>query len=201
MKKLNLFKKILHIIYEVVTWSITIIVLSVGVSAFSEKITGEPDANVIGINITIVQTGSMASVHPVNEDRLKDVRGGLLQVDDVVILRKPNRNEDIKVGTIVTYLHESGYLIIHRVSEKFVMGGKVYYRTRGDANNVSDPIVLTKDDIRGVYLFRIPAAGKIVKYLRSKYGIVAILLIIFIKLFVKLEEEKEKAKQTPLMRY
>lgn len=201
MKKSNLFEKILHLVYEIITWSVTIIVLSVGVSAFSEKITGEPDANVIGVNITIVQTSSMASVHPVNEERLKDVRGGLLQVDDLVIVKKPNRNDDIEVGTIVTYLHESGYIIIHRVSEKFVMGGKVYYRTRGDANNVSDPIVLTKDDIRGVYLFRIPGAGKIVKYLRSKYGIVAILLIIFIRLFVKSEEEKEKSKQTPLMKY
>ncbi len=75
-------------------------------------------------------------------------------------------NGDIKPGTIVTYLKLGKVPITHRVlsidGEKLVM--------KGDAVEDPDPWPVTISDVKGVYLFKIPYAGFVLYFIRTKLG-------------------------------
>ncbi len=165
---------------------------------FAEWITKDPSLNVVGVNIYVIGSESMSRVDPSNEEALKGTRAGFLQVDDVVVIRKLSKNTRLSVGDIVTYVNEDGLTIVHRIVDVRLVGGEVLYYTRGDANNVNDPRPLRRSDIRGAFLFRIPYFGEIAFFLKSKYGISAIIIAIFLNLFAKYLSIVEREKFDPL---
>lgn len=200
MKNKKVSKKILHVIYETIAWIVSLLVFMVGVFTFMEVVFKDPSLNPLGINIYVVVSSSMASVDESNEQALKNVRAGFIKVNDLVVVKRIRKPAEIKTGDIVTYLDDNGNVIIHRVSKVYTDGEKKRFITRGDANNTDDPVTLSEDDLKGYFLFRIPMLGEIVRYLQSPYGIVAVLLIVLIELMLKQELEREKRKNTPLLK-
>ena len=186
----------LKIALSIIEWAFAIIFLLVGLSSFMSAITKNPKYNFIGINIYCVMTESMASVNSEN-DYLKDFHAGFINVDDAVIVKNLPKNYQVKVGDIVTFLDQNGTPIIHRVREVLTVNGVTYYITRGDANNADDPMI-TRQNITGIYLFKIPYIGGFMLFLKSPYGIIAILIVIFIWLYAKYLKEIEKEKLNPL---
>jgi len=86
---------------------------------------------------------------------------------DMIITGPPDSqiNGEVKPGTVVTY-ERSKELITHRVLS--IEGDNLV--TKGDATEDPDPWPVTKSDIRGIYLFKIPYVGFMLNFIRSKLG-------------------------------
>lgn len=107
--------------------------------------------------------------------------------------------DSLKVGDVVTFRASPGSptLITHRVIEVIDAGGKIRYRTQGDANEDPDPFIVTQEMVVGKYDFQIPHWGKTMQLLRSKVGYFLFIFFpgtfIVMREFVKLYKELDAA--------
>jgi signal peptidase I len=76
-----------------------------------------------------------------------------LNIGDAVIIDKKYDKENLKEGDIIAYLDNKGDLIIHRIMKKNYDGT---YITKGDFNNVADPLYVNKEQIQGKIRLKIP---------------------------------------------
>jgi signal peptidase len=84
---------------------------------------------------------------------------------------------DARPGDIVTFRDPDNAkrLITHRVRAMRVQGDAVVFRTRGDANNVSERWRVPASGEIGRVMYRIPKLGWVLSYARSK-GLFVLLL-------------------------
>lgn len=84
---------------------------------------------------------------------------------------------DARPGEIVTFRDRDNAerLITHRVRAMHVQGDAVVFRTRGDANNVSETWRVQADGEIGRLMYRIPKLGWVLDFARSK-GLFVLLL-------------------------
>lgn len=84
-----------------------------------------------------------------------------------LVVVRPVDPEDIGIGTVITYQLESGEaaVVTHRVSE-VVRGldGQVRFRTRGDANQGSDRVLVRPVQVRGAVWYSVPYLGYFNRY-------------------------------------
>ena len=98
-----------------------------------------------------------------------------IQVGSVVVANENYKYEDINIGDVIVF--KSGdSRVTHRVAEKTSEG----LRTKGDANEVEDKIITTKDTFSGKVLCSIPKAGFVAKMLSEPKG--KVLAVVFIAL-------------------
>lgn len=116
---------------------------------------------IFGIRAYVVRTGSM-------EPEIKT--GSICFVD--------SRAEfaDIKQGDVITFSVSKGTAVTHRAVR--IEDGCVY--TKGDANNAEDEEAVTQESFIGKCVFNIPMIGNAVRFLRSPYGIVAVVMLIIL---------------------
>jgi signal peptidase len=64
-------------------------------------------------------------------------------------------------GQIITFYDSPGSktVINHRIVAVVHQRGRVFYRTKGDANNAADPVLRPSSDVIGVYESKIPRGG------------------------------------------
>ena len=96
------------------------------------------------------------------EDFLKfRFRNGFNKGDLILIVGKPP--EKIKVGDVIVFMADHPEPIIHRVIKKVYNSNvnQYYFQTKGDHNTRSlySEMQISKDDILGVGVFRIPYLG------------------------------------------
>ncbi len=105
-------------------------------------------------------------------------RAGDLLVDRRVTAAAAAR---LRPGQIVTYRlpgpEDPPLLVTHRIVATFPAVGSAsrLYRTRGDANPVPDPSLVSPSQIVGVYVGRIPWAGRLVAFVRRPLGVTLII--------------------------
>ena len=101
-----------------------------------------------------------------------------LNVGDLVFLCGRSGG-DIRVGDVIAFDVPHPYRgttpspVIHRVVERIVMDGKLYYRTKGDNNPRVDPWTVPAENVIGTVTFKIPYLGYLVLFVKSVYGLVA----------------------------
>lgn len=103
----------------------------------------------------------------------------IIKVQDAIVIK---RVEEYKIGDVCTYLSKDpryfGIMITHRIvgtdiNEK---GEKVYI-FKGDANYSADQMSVSKDQIYGKVIMKVPKIGYIQYFLSSAYGwIIAIVI-------------------------
>lgn len=109
-----------------------------------------------------------------------------LSVDDLIIVKETN---EYKIGDVVVFQH-MGDLIVHRIID--IKDGM--YQTQGDANNVADPYIGI-EQLKGVVIKTIPAAGKVVNIIKSPIGVITILGSSFALLEISYRKEKNKESE------
>ena len=125
------------------------------------------------------------------------------EIGDVLIAKEVEPSK-IKEGDIVSYLGNynnfAGKVITHRVvnAEKR-SDGKYYYRTKGDANLVEDPIVM-EDQLYGVVVYKSLILSLVYRIVGTQVGffmfiIVPILFIIGSEMVCSLLENEEKRRK------
>lgn len=127
----------------------------------------------------------------------------VIRVNDAIITKRVDAT-DIKVGDVVTYLSENpeypGIMITHRVIEKNQVNGEYYFVTKGDYNNIADPLTVKESQIYGKVVMRIPKIGLIQVMLSNYIGWIAIIVVPalaiisydIVKLFEKLKNHKRR---------
>lgn len=122
-----------------------------------------------------------------------------------VLVSKEVEPSKIEEGDVISYLGQagdfSGKVITHRVvaSEKR-QDGKYYFRTKGDANIVEDPIVV-EDQLYGVVVYKSLLLSLVYRIVGTKVGfylfiIIPILFIIGSEMITTLlEKEDERRKK------
>lgn len=147
-----------------------------------------------------VASGSMRDTLEVGD--LIVVQGGLSGSE---ILAAP-RDAD-PPGDIIVFpggrLGRPGELIVHRaVSSEFV-DGLWYFKTKGDANQATDPGEVRETDIVGKVAYRVPFLGWPNLFLQTNQGKLLIIIILAILVVVEFvpfpkKEEDEQTQTKPL---
>ncbi|RLE58973.1 MAG: signal peptidase I [Thermoprotei archaeon] len=91
-----------------------------------------------------------------------------LNVGDIVIVdRYPAK---IDVGDVIVFIDPSSRLCVHRVIEIRNSNHAEVYVTRGDSNPTPDPWWLTRNEIIGKVVFKIPGLGRLILNMSKLMG-------------------------------
>ena len=94
---------------------------------------------------------------------------GSLNTGDAVIWERYDGHL-IQEGDVVVFSKDNNTLIVHRVVDIERLDGKVYYTTKGDANDSEDPGYITEADFKGVVLFKVSHIGHPSLWLRKLFS-------------------------------
>lgn len=155
----------------VVVLLVVLVVMLVGVRLF-------------GLHVFTVLSGSMEPEYPT---------GSLIYV-------KPARTSDLQTGDVITYLVSDDTVVTHRISGLVCDEsdpGVVRFRTKGDANNAEDMMLVHPNNVIGTPVFCIPYAGYVANFIQEPPGtyiciaIVSVLLMLMFlpELFIRQETE------------
>ena len=94
---------------------------------------------------------------------------------DLIIVRQID-GADVKVGDVIAFFDPDGNgssILTHRVIEVIDEGGKLSFRTMGDANDTADRQAVSADKLVGIYTGkRIPGAGNAAMFMQTTAGLV-----------------------------
>lgn len=105
---------------------------------------------ILPINPISIATGSMEPV---------------LNIGDMALVNTYDKDE-IEIGDIIKF-NKNGIHIIHRVDDIQELNGECVYITKGDANNSQDVGYVTKENIEGTVVGKIPKLGYFTLWLHS----------------------------------
>ena len=124
-------------------------------------------------------------------------------IGDVLISKQVDPSR-VKEGDVISYLGQSGdfsgKVITHRVvNVEKRDDGKYYYRAKGDANIVEDPIV-SEDQLYGVVIYRSAILSLVYRIVGTKVGffmfiIIPIMFIIGSEMVTTLLEKEEERRK------
>lgn len=128
-----------------------------------------------------------------------------INVYDVIVSKKVNDINTIKIGDIITFISKSnlssGMTITHRVIDIIEDDGMIKLKTQGDNNLSPDPSYVNKDNLIGKVVIRIPKIGRLQRFILGSGGwllfivIPGLLLVFFdVKKLFKLKQTQNKLK-------
>lgn len=141
-----------------------------------------------GYSPLIVMTDSM----------FPDIKSGDL------IITKAADAKDVKVGDVISFFDPDGSgtsVLTHRVVELVEEDGKLFFRTKGDANNSEDPSLAPAENLIGLYQSKINGAGNVAMFLQSTPGLIVcigvpLVLLVGFELLRRRNYEKSKNDDT-----
>ena len=99
-----------------------------------------------------------------------------LKVGSVVVTR-PVKAEDIKVGDIITFYSPlKERLTSHRVIA-VEQGSSFDFRTKGDASEDADPFLISAQNVVGKVCFDIPWVGYVTQFVKTPVGLLLVICI------------------------
>jgi len=105
-----------------------------------------------------------------------------IDIKDVVVTKKVSEDK-LEVNDIITFIspdeRHGGISITHRIIDKYYDEsiGSYTYRTKGDANNVADSVLVPNNNVLGKVILKVPKLGFIQEILSSKGGMIILILI------------------------
>jgi len=94
---------------------------------------------------------------------------GTINKGDAILFEKYDGQEEIEEGDIVIF-NDGNIQIVHRVIETKAVNGVGRFVTKGDANLQKDTGYITKNEIAGLYKFRLPYIGWPSLWLRDAFS-------------------------------
>lgn len=188
--KKPIIKVILNILSNILIGVMGLFIIYMLVTMFTGRKGNEPPT-ILNHSIYIVRSNSMSPTFKTGTLLIiKRADSGTINVDDIITFRKKN-------DTLST---------THRVVEIIDDNNIRQFVTRGDANNVDDPIPVSENDILGKVTFFIPLLGYVFGFIRTKQGIILVIVIPAFILMVtqiiqlfkyKKDSKKESKPETP----
>lgn len=100
---------------------------------------------------------------------------------DLVLVKEVDV-EKLEQGDVIAF-REGTSVVTHRIVEVMNEGDAKRFRTKGDNNNVADPLLVRPEMVEGVYLFAMPGFGKAAVFIQTPVGmtlVIALPLILFV---------------------
>jgi signal peptidase len=164
VQKMAQKKKIKKWIGNITTGLLILVFLMVATFVVSSKMSGGAP-KVFGYELLNVLSGSM-------EPTIKT--GSIIAI-------QPDRDfTKLQEGNIITYrsVDDPNVLITHRILEVQNVGDSFQYVTMGDNNDGKDPVAIPASNVVGLYSgFTIPLLGYVFAFVKSKAGIVSLIII------------------------
>jgi|GEM_PF-315278 len=184
-------KSILNYISTVVTWTLFIVLLIIGlllvwyfisIKIIYQKTNIPPKYTIY----TIVSQ----SMHP------------NIKVYDMVINKRVDNPKSLKVGDVITFKSTCpsslGLTVTHRIQKVYYVDGKYNYMTKGDKNPLEDEGPAFYENVIGKVVYKLPGLGRIQFFVSSKMGwlmlVIAPALYILIKNVIKLVQVTKMKK-------
>ncbi|HBM80486.1 MAG TPA: signal peptidase I [Clostridiaceae bacterium] len=156
-------------IADSILYAVLLIILFMSLAFFLySSINPENSHSMFGYRFLAVLSGSM---HPV------------LDAGDLIIV-KGKANGSIDIGDIITYKSQNNGMITHRVVDVIKNGNGLFYRTKGDSNNIADDENIKPEQITGTLAYKIPYAGYVTRFVKSRAGILLLIILPSTLLFI-----------------
>lgn len=85
--------------------------------------------------------------------------------------------DELAAGDVITFCLEGDTIATHRITEVTENGGEIAFRTKGDANELEDAVLVTESQMVGTPIFTIPYLGYLVTYVHSTSGRYAVIAV------------------------
>lgn len=102
-----------------------------------------------------------------------------IESGDLIICHQEDPNK-IEEKDIIAFFDPAGNgtsIVTHRVIELVEEDGEIKWRTKGDANNTEDKLLVSQDDLVGVYQTRIPTVGNVAIFMQSSTGLIVCVIL------------------------
>ncbi len=140
---------------------IPVIVMNLSIM-FQAKANTDKVPSVFGIKPFMVLSGSMET----------EIKKG-----DLIITKEINP-EELDIGKVIAFRDAAGTVTTHRIIDIVIKDGETFFITKGDNNSTQDRNLVSLKDVEGIYLFRIPGIGSMMKSLSQTTTIIILVLII-----------------------
>lgn len=191
-EKSSMSHKILSVI-GIVLCIILIPILIINITLIIKSTTNKDEVPSIGGYLPmIVLTDSM----------LDEIKSG-----DLIICHTIDA-ESVREKDIIAFFDPAGNgssVVTHRVIEIVNKDGKLFFRTKGDNNNVEDKALVPAENLVGIYKTRIAGAGNIAMFMQTTTGLIVcvvlpiILLVGYDIIRRRLYEKKNKTDTDALL--
>lgn len=97
-----------------------------------------------------------------------------IESGDLIICQTADA-EEIKVDDVISFFDPAGNgvtVVTHRVLEVVEKNGEISFKTKGDANNVEDNLLVPSESLIGIYKTRIAGAGNVAMFMQTSSGFV-----------------------------
>ena len=95
-----------------------------------------------------------------------------------LIIVKEIDDKEVKEGDVITFKGTStSNLTTHRVVEVIDKNNNIKFQTKGDANDVLDPMLIDGNLLVGKVVFNVPYMGKVMSFI-NQYRVIIVILII-----------------------
>ena len=184
--KKPIIKVILNILSNVLIGVMGLFIIYMLVTMFTGRKGNDPPG-ILKHSIYIVRSNSMSPTFKTGSLLItKKVDGREIKIDDIITFRKKNDS--------LSTTHRVVAIIEEDNTRKFV--------TRGDANNVDDPIPVAENEVLGKVTVYIPLLGYVFGFIRTKQGIILVivipaLIIMITQIIQLLRYKKENKPETP----
>ncbi len=134
-----------------------------------------------GYGLIVIKSGSMEPT---------------IKTGSITVIKK---QADYEKGDIITFVKTGREMVTHRITQVMETESEVAYKTKGDNNNAEDMFLAQKGKVIGKTMFAIPYFGYVIGFLKSKIGVVVLILIpsgYFIgREILKIKKELKKRKE------
>ena len=88
--------------------------------------------------------------------------------------------DEVKVGDVISFFDPAGNgtsIVTHRVTEVVKENNNISFRTKGDANNVEDSLLVPEKSLVGIYKSRIAGAGNVAMFMQTSTGLIVCVVL------------------------
>lgn len=113
----------------------------------------------------------------------------LMEAGDLIVTRNVNA-EELRIEDVITYRVDEGFLVTHRIVDIAYKNGKLFFKTKGDANKYPDKKPVLSEQLVGTFVFKIPNLGYVANFISTK--ICFMIFIIFPITIITITEFKNR---------
>jgi signal peptidase I len=164
------WRRLVHVVSLAGVLLVSVLAALAMVIAVATHLSSRSQVTAFGHPLLTVLSGSMAPA----------IKTGDLIIDDSL---SPGQSSRLRRGQIISFEATPGstLIITHRIVARVVADGKVFYRTKGDANDAPDAQLRPASDVIGLYAASIPRGGYVLSALHQP--LVPIMLAVSAALF------------------
>lgn len=174
------WQKIKRICIRIITIFLLAMIIINFIILLQMKITPDETPSLFGLKAFCIISGSMKPE---------------INVNDIIIVKEVGQ-EKIKINDIISFKINQETITHRVINIEYGNDGKVYYITKGDANNAEDGERITFDNIEGKYIFRIQKIGSIVTALQNKTTLIITMVILVILYLIEQRSMMKKEKRS-----